>query len=88
MDPTEIANWLATVSPDEIDAAADELHAYARHRRAETRDVAMAPFNAGNFFKNLGKVVVALWPFIAPLVGLDPKTLPPVPAPTTPPSNA
>jgi hypothetical protein len=61
---------LDKMSDEDIEAAADELHAFVAHRRAAAKPGAQqAPFNAANFFKNFLKIVQAVYPVIAPLIG-------------------
>jgi hypothetical protein len=75
MDSAQLQSQLDQLSDDEIEAAADELHAFVAHRRtAKGRKGAQAaPFNAANFFTNLLKIIQALQPVIGPLLGAAPK---------------
>jgi hypothetical protein len=76
----DIVPLLDKMSDEEIEAAADELHAFVAHRRNAAKSptgAAKAPFNAAKFFQNFLKVVQAIYPIIAPLIGGQPGTQPP-----------
>lgn len=72
----DIMSLLDKMSDEQIEAAADELHAFVAHRRSTGQSGAQrAPMpakDAKGFFKNFLKVVQAILPVIGPLVGLSP----------------
>jgi hypothetical protein len=73
----DVVSSLDSMTDEQIEAAANELHNFVAHRRNASKAGAQrAPFNAGKFFQNLLQILQALAPVLGSLGGAQPGTPP------------